>query len=162
MMNTGRLTVAQPSDTEVVLTRVFDAPRALVFRALTEPALLRRWFGPRGYELVVCEVDLRVGGRYFFVVRAPDGSEMGIRGVHTEIVVPERIRYTESSECDAVWGEDVEVIRTLSEQAGCTTMTTTLAFGSREVRDSLVGSGMEYCVAEGFDRLAEILTGVTA
>src|SRR5213593_2245886 len=77
MMNTGTLQVTTPTDREIVLTRVFDAPRRLVFDALTKPELLTRWFGPRGWSLVVCEVDLRVGGAWRFVLPAADGKDNG-------------------------------------------------------------------------------------
>src|SRR5258707_9300297 len=76
MKNTGTLKVTMPSDREVVLTRVFDAPRHLVFDAFSKPELLKRWFGPRGWSLVVCEVDLKVGGGFRFVLRGPDGKEI--------------------------------------------------------------------------------------
>src|SRR5205807_9494437 len=88
MKNTGTLKVTTPSDREIALTRVFDAPRPLVWDAFTKPELLKRWFGPRGWSLVVCEVDLRVGGGFRFVLRGPDGNEMGMRGSYREIVPP--------------------------------------------------------------------------
>jgi uncharacterized protein YndB with AHSA1/START domain len=77
MKNTGTLKVTTPTDREIVMTRVFDAPRRLVFDAFSKPELLKRWFGPRGWSLVVCEVDLKVGGGFRFVLRGPDGKEMG-------------------------------------------------------------------------------------
>src|SRR5881397_2975129 len=73
MRNTGTLQVTTPTDREIVMTRVFDAPRRLVFDAFSKPELLKRWFGPRGWSLVVCEVDLKVGGGFRFVLRGPDG-----------------------------------------------------------------------------------------
>jgi hypothetical protein len=84
MKNTGTLKVTTPTDREIVLTRVFDAPRHLVFDAFSKPELLKRWFGPHGWSLVVCEVDLKVGGGFRFVLRGPDGQEMGMRGVYRE------------------------------------------------------------------------------
>src|SRR5712691_7085974 len=96
MKNTGTLKVTTPTDREILLTRVFDAPRSLVFDALTQPELLKRWFGPRGWSLVVCEVDLRVGGSWRFRLRGPDGREMGMSGVYREIVLPERDAHTET------------------------------------------------------------------
>ena len=85
-----------PGDREIVMTRVFDAPRHLVFDAFTTPDLLKRWFGPRGWSLAVCEVDLKVGGSFRFVLRVPDGTDMGMRGVYREIVRPERSVHMES------------------------------------------------------------------
>jgi len=81
MRNTGSLKVTTPTEREVVLTRVFDAPRHLVYGALTKPELLKRWFGPRGWSLKVCEVDLRGGGAWRFVLHGPDGTDMGMSGV---------------------------------------------------------------------------------
>ena len=96
MKNTGTLKVVTQGDREIVMTRVFDAPRDLVFDALTKPELLKRWFGPHGWTLTECEVDLRVGGAWRFFSHGPGGRTMGMRGVYREIARPERIQYTES------------------------------------------------------------------
>ena len=159
MLNTGTLHVALPSDREVVLTRVFDAPRELVYDALTKPELLKRWFGPRGWSLVVCEVDLRVGGAWRFVLRGPDGAEMGMRGVYRELVRPERTVHTESF--DDYPGESV-VTGVLVERDGKTTLTGTVLYESKEVRDAVVSSGMEHGAAESYDKLAEQLATVAS
>src|SRR5439155_25403833 len=99
MQNTGTLKVTTPTDREIVMTRVFDAPRGLVFDAMTKPELLKRWlFGPPGWSMVVCEDDPRVGGAFRWVWRGPDGAEMAMRGVYREVVPPERIVRTESFE----------------------------------------------------------------
>lgn len=159
MKNTGTLTVSTPTDCEIVLTRVFAAPRRLVFDAWTRPELLRRWFGPHGYELVVCEIDLRVGGRWRYVLRAPDGAEMGLHGVYREIVVPKRLVTTEvKDDCDAQADVESLVTTTLVERDGMTTLTNTVLLPSRQVRDAVIESGMEHGVAEGYDRLAEVVT----
>src|SRR2546428_9607982 len=123
MKNTGTLKVTTPTEREIVLTRVFNAPRSLVFDALTRPELLKRWFGPRGWSLVVCEVDLRVGGAWRFVLRGPDGKDMGIGGVYREIVRPERSVHTESF--DDYPGESI-VTTVLVEDRGRTTLTGTV------------------------------------
>ena len=156
MKNTGSLKVTTPTDREVVLTRVFDAPRRLVFDAFTKPELLKRWFGPRGWSLVVCEIDLRVGGAWRFVLRGPDGTEMGMRGVYREITPPERSVHTESFDQFAHAGESV-VTTVLTEEAGKTTLAATVLYPSREVRDAVIGSGMEHGAAESYDKLAELL-----
>src|SRR2546428_8059955 len=96
MKNTGTLKVTTPSSREIVLTRVFDAPRRLVFDAFTKPELLKRWFGPRGWSMAVCEVDLKVGGAFRFVLHGPDGKEMGMRGVYKEIAAPASSVHMES------------------------------------------------------------------
>jgi uncharacterized protein YndB with AHSA1/START domain len=154
MKNTGTLKVTTPTDREIVLTRVFDAPRHLVFDAFSKPELLQRWFGPHGWSLVVCEVDLRVGGGFRFVLRGPDGKDMGMRGVYREIVPPERCVHMESF--DDYPGES-QVTSVFVEEHGQTTLTATVLYPSQEVRDMVIKSGMEHGVAESYDRLAELL-----
>jgi uncharacterized protein YndB with AHSA1/START domain len=154
MKNTGTLKVTLPSDCEVVLTRVFDAPRRLVFEALTNPELLKRWFGPRGFTLDVCEVDLRVGGGFRFLLRGPDGKECGMRGVYREINPPERTVHMESFD-DYPGASQVTTI--LTETDGKTTLTATVIYESREIRDAVIKYGMEDGAAETYDRLAELL-----
>jgi len=154
MKNTGTLKVTTPTDREIVLTRVFDAPRSLVFDAFTKPELLKRWFGPRGWSLAVCEVDLKVGGTFRFVLRGPDGTNMGMRGVYREIVPPERSVHVESF--DDFPGESL-VTAVLVEQGGKTTLTATVLYASQEVRDAVIQSGMEHGAAESYDKLAELL-----
>ena len=157
-MNTGTLTVTTPTEREIVLTRVFDAPRRLVFDAWTKPELLRRWFGPHGHELVVCEVDLRVGGTWRYVVRGPDGTEMHLHGVYLEIVAPERLVRTEANDdCDAEAGGESLVTTLLVERGGRTTLTSTVRYPSKQIRDAVISSGVEHGVAESYDRLAALL-----
>jgi uncharacterized protein YndB with AHSA1/START domain len=159
MLNTGTLHVALPSDREIVLTRVFDAPRELVYDALTKPELLKRWFGPRGWSLVVCEVDLRVGGAWRFVLHGPGGAQMGMRGIYRVLVRPERTVHTESF--DEYPGESV-VTGVLVERDGKTTLTGTVLYESKEIRDAVVSSGMEHGAAESYDKLAEQLASVAS
>jgi uncharacterized protein YndB with AHSA1/START domain len=159
MKNTGTLKVTTPNDREIVMTRVFDAPRRLVFEAFSKPELLKRWFGPRGWSLVVCEVDLRVGGGFRFVLRGPDGRDMGMRGTYREIVPPERSVHVESF--DDYPGESL-VTAVFTEQGGKTTLTVTVQYASREVRDAVIQSGMEHGAAESYDRLAELLAATPA
>jgi uncharacterized protein YndB with AHSA1/START domain len=154
MKNTGTLKVSLPTEREVVMTRVFDAPRRLVFDAVTKPELLRRWFGPRGWSLVVCEADLKVGGAWRWVLRGPDGRDMGMRGVYQEITPPERLVSTESF--DDYPGESLNTL-ILSEVDGKTTFTITVRYASQEIRDAVIKSGMEHGAAECYDKLAEML-----
>src|SRR5579872_7331565 len=154
MKNTGTLKVTTPTDREIVLTRVFDAPRRLVFDAFSKPELLKRWFGPRGWSLVVCEVDFKVGGGFRFVLRGPDGKEMGMRGVYREIVPPEHSVHMESF--DDYPGES-QVTSIFTQEGGKTTLTVTVEYESAYVRDMAVQSGMEHGAAETYDRLAEML-----
>jgi uncharacterized protein YndB with AHSA1/START domain len=136
------------------MTRVFDAPRHQVFDALTRPELLKRWYGPRGWSLVVCEVELKLGGGFRFVLRGPDGRDMGMRGVYREIVPPKRSIHTETF--DDFPGES-EVTTVLVEQDGKTTFTATVLYPSQEVREAVIKSGMEHGAAESYDKLAELL-----
>ena len=155
MKNTGNLKVTTPTDREVVMTRVFDAPRHLVFDAFSKPELLKRWFGPRGWSMSVCDVDLRVGGGFRFVLQGPDGQSMGMRGVYQEIDAPGRSVHLESF--DDFPGEPAVVTTVLEEQDGKTTMMVTVLSPSKEVRDAVLESGMEHGAAESYDRLAELL-----
>lgn len=147
--------ITTPSAREVVLQRAFAATREQVFRALTEPELLKRWYGPNGWQLIVCEIDLRVGGEFHFVSQGPTGKNVGQRGVYRELVRPERIVHTE-------WWEDWnpgECLATLelSEQAGLTRLTATTLFPSREVRDTILESGMKDNADQLYARLDELL-----
>jgi uncharacterized protein YndB with AHSA1/START domain len=155
------LKLTLPSDREVAMTRVFDAPREAVFDAWTKPEHLRRWFGSRTNKMIVCEVDLRVGGRYRFVWRLSEKEEMGIHGEYREIARPERLVNTEIFEgeyAEAMGGEEGGLnTLTLDERDGKTTMTLTSLYASKEVRDGVLATGMEEGAAESFDLLAELV-----
>lgn len=152
------LNVTTPTERELVMTRVFNAPRHLVFDALTKPELIRRWYGPAGWSMVVCEIDLRVDGAWRFVSRRPDGKQIGQRGVYREIVAPERLVSTESWED---WNPGELLVTTiLVEHAGTTTLTMTSLFPSQEVRDMLIKSGMTSGAAETYDKLAACLASM--
>ena len=145
-----------------MLTRVFAAPRRLVFDAWTKPELVRRWLlGPPGWTMPVCEIDLRVGGAYRFVWRGPDGTEMGMGGVHREITVPERIVTTQLFDQDWTGGETVGTL-VLVERDGMTTVTNTVLYASREARDAALKTGMADGVAAGYARLDELLAATRA
>jgi uncharacterized protein YndB with AHSA1/START domain len=159
MVEQKRLTVTTPSDREIVMTREFDAPRELVFEALTKPEHLVRWFGRRQDRLAVCEVDLRAGGSARYVWRFEDGSEMGITDVYREITPPERIVFAETFDepyTGEMGGETLNTL-TLEEGEGKTTLTGTTLYKSREDRDRALQTGMEVGAAETFDRLDELL-----
>ncbi len=158
MKNT--LQVATRGDRKIVMSRVFEAPRQLVFEACSKPEFVRRWLlGPDGWSMPVCEIDLRVGGSYRYVWRHNDGREMGMGGVYREIVVPERIVATEKF--DEAWypGEAVGTIL-LVEQSGKTTLTQTILYDSRETRDAVLKSPMEKGVAASYDRLEAVLASM--
>ncbi|MDR3621988.1 MAG: SRPBCC family protein [Paludisphaera borealis] len=149
----GSTTFTTPSDREIVMTRVFDAPRRLVFEAWTNPEHLPRWMlGPGGWTMPVCEIDLRPGGMWRFVWRGVDGAEMEMSGVYKEVTPPDRLVSTESWGGD--WPETLKTL-TLSEEDGKTTVTSTVLYPSKEARDAALQTGMKEGVNGSFDRLAE-------
>jgi uncharacterized protein YndB with AHSA1/START domain len=151
-------TYTTPSDREVVLTRVFDAPRALVFEAWTSPEHLPHWMlGPEGWRMTVCEIDLRPGGAWRFVWRNVDGSEMEMSGVYQEVSAPERVVSAESWGGD--WPETLNTLQ-LTEAGGKTTVTQTILYPSQEARDAALATGMKAGMDAGFARLEEYLAAM--
>ena len=154
----GVTTYATPSDREVVVTRVVDAPRRLVFDAMSNPKHVPQWLtGPAGWTMPVCEIDLRPGGAWRYVYRQPDGAEMTLQGSYREVAPPERIVSTES------WGPEwPETINTLvlTEAAGQTTITMTIRYPSQEARDAALRSGMKDGMDQGFARLDGLLASL--
>lgn len=164
MPKSGDLKLDIRGDREIVMTRDFNAPRHLVFDAFTKPELIRRWLlGPDGWSMPVCEVDLRIGGRYRYVWRKNDGSqEMGMGGVFRDVDKPKRVINTEKF--DEAWYPGEAVDTTLFvENSGKTTVTQTVQYASKEARDGVLKSDMESGVARSYDRLDEMLTaGISA
>jgi uncharacterized protein YndB with AHSA1/START domain len=151
----GVTTFTTPSDRELVMARVFDAPRRLVFDAWTSPEHLPHWMlGPSGWTMPVCEIDLRPGGAYRYVWRRSEGTEMEMGGVYKEIAPPERLVATESWGGD--WPETINTL-TLSEEDGKTTISLRVLYPSKEARDAALKTGMKEGVSLSFDRLAEHL-----
>jgi uncharacterized protein YndB with AHSA1/START domain len=151
--------VTTPSDREVRMTRLFDAPRALVFEAMSRPEHIVQWWGRlgEGYSVPVCEVDLRVGGRWRFVNRHP-GGDAEFYGVYREVSPPDRIVFTEIF---APFPEAESVVTsTLTEESGKTRMTVTVLYPSKEVRDQVLQSGMAHGAAISYDRLEEVAAGL--
>ena len=162
MTTPGTLTVTTPSDREIVMTRAFDAPRTLVWEALTTPALLQRWLlGPPGWTMTTCEMDLRVGGAYRYEWRKDTGTVMGMGGVLREVVAPERMTATEKFDQSWYPGEAL-VSQVLTERDGKTTITMTLRYESKEARDMVVKSGATAGMETGYARLAELLAATPA
>jgi len=151
----GETTFTTPSDREIVMTRVVNAPRRLVWDAWTKPEHLPHWMlGPAGWTMPVCEIDLRPGGAWHFLWRKSDGSELEMRGAYKEIAPPERLVSTES------WGGDwPETLNTLvlTEKDGKTTISQTVLYPSKDARDAATKTGMKDGVSESYDRLAEYL-----
>jgi uncharacterized protein YndB with AHSA1/START domain len=153
------LEVTTPTDREIVITRTFDAPRRLVFDAMSKADLLQRWLsGPPGWSMTVCESDPKVGGTFRHVWRNTDGTEMAMRGVYREVVPPERIVRTETFEfgCAPQMGEQLGTLL-LTEDDGRTKLTLTILYPTKEARDGAVASGMERGVAASYNHLDELL-----
>ncbi|GEM_PF-167801 len=150
------LTVTTPSEREIRLTRIFDAPRARVFEAWTKPELMKRWFAPRGWTLATCESEMKAGGALRMVWQGPRGESMGLRGIYREVAPPVRIVHTEVF--DDPWYPGEAVATTEFEERGrLTTMTMTILYASQQIRDEVLQSGMDRGVGQTCDRLAEFL-----
>lgn len=148
----GDTTLTTPSDCEIVMTRVVEAPRRLVWEAWTKPEHLPNWMlGPAGWTMPICEVDLRPGGAWRFVWRRENGEELEMRGVYREIVPPERLVSTES--WGGQWPETLNTLQ-LSEADGRTTIQQRIQYPSRAARDAASQCGMLQGASESFDRLA--------
>ncbi|RLP94231.1 ATPase [Micromonospora sp. BL4] len=150
------LVVHTVGDREIVLSRLFDAPAHLVFAAFTEPTLLVRWYGARGWRLDQCDVDLRVGGRWRFVSLGPEGARMVQAGVYRRIEPPHRLVCTELFDDQSYPGETL-VSHEFTELAGRTTVTTTLRYATPQGRDTVLRYPMTRGVGQSYTRLAEVL-----
>jgi len=153
-----KLELTTPSDREIVMTRVFDASREMVFGAFTKPELIKRWMlGPDGWSMPECDVDLRPGGTFRWLWHKDDDSmEFGASGTFKRLERPESIVRTEKLGAPMETPE-VLVTTTFVERGGTTAVTMTMLFGSREERDEALESGMEYGVVASYDRLADLL-----
>jgi uncharacterized protein YndB with AHSA1/START domain len=158
MKNAATLQITAAGEREIVVTRVFDAPRSLVWEAHTRPELLKKWLlGPDGWALVVCDVDLRVGGAYRWVWRKEKtGKDMGLGGVYREVVAPERLVSTERFDDPWYPGEGLNTL-VLTEKGGKTTLVQTTLYESREARDGVLQSRMEEGMVASYDRLERLL-----
>ena len=154
--NSGSFQVSTPSDCEIRLTRLFDAPRRLVFEAMTKPEHVRQWWGRlgEGYSVPVCEVDFRVGGKWRFVNRHPKG-EAAFHGEYREIDPPARVVFTEIFE---QFPDTVSVVTAeLIEEDGKTRLIATVRYPSIQVRDGVMASGMAKGAGISYDRLEDLL-----
>jgi uncharacterized protein YndB with AHSA1/START domain len=162
-MTTDKAQVTLPSDREVKVTRSFRAPGALVYRAYTEPELVRRWLlGPPGWTMPICEMDVRVGGQYRWRWQSEEkGSEFGFSGTFREVQPPSRIVHTEAYDPGTVGGpypgEPALVTATFTEDGGVTTMTSLIDFGSKEARDKAVATGMTDGMEQSYQLLDRLL-----
>ena len=157
-MTHAQVKITPSGDRDLVMTRDFAAPRKLVYDAHTKPELVRQWLlGPPGWTMPVCDMDVRVGGRYRWEWRKEtDGTTMGMGGVYREVKAPERLVSTEKF--DDAWypGESLNTL-VLVEKGGRTTLTQTMRYESREAREAVIKSGMEQGVAASYDRLDDVL-----
>jgi uncharacterized protein YndB with AHSA1/START domain len=153
----GKLKVTLPSDTEILMTRVFDAPRRLVFEAMTKAEYVRRWWCCMdGFTMTVCEVDLRVGGRWRYVMVGPHG-EVAFNGVYKEIVAPERVVHSEYFE---PYPDGIIVTLTLEERDGKTYYSSLSRAVSKEQRDIIIASGMEGGADLALDKMEEVAQSI--
>jgi uncharacterized protein YndB with AHSA1/START domain len=153
----NRMTMILPSDREIVLSRVFDAPRRLVFEAWTRPEHVRRWYGCGAFELVACEIDLRVGGAWRYTLRESDRLIHTMQGVYREISPPSRLVYTEQYVTPGFTSKEALVTVLLAEHDGMTILTSTVLHASKADRDAHLATGMEKGAGTTLDRLAEHL-----
>jgi uncharacterized protein YndB with AHSA1/START domain len=161
MTKTGALQISTPTDLDVVITRVLDAPRGIVFDAFTKPDIVRRWLlGPPGWTMPVCEIDLRVGGKYRYVWKSADGHRMAMGGAFKEIVRPSRMVATQLFDEDWTGGETL-VMTEIVEQKGKSTVTTTVHYASRDARDAALQTGMAQGMEAGYERLDDLLKETT-
>ena len=157
--NSDSFKVTTPSDTEIHFSRIFDAPRHLVFEAMTRPEHVRNWWGNlgEGYSVPVCEIDLRVGGAWRFVNRHPNG-EAAFHGEYLEIVPPSRLAFTEIFE---EFPDSISWVTTdLIDEDGKTRMSATVRYESRDVRDMVISTGMEKGAAISYDRLEDLVVAM--
>ena len=153
----GTATVELQGDREILVTREFNAPKHLVYRTITEPELVKRWWNAKRGEVTTCEIDLRVGGAWRYVMVTPDGQEVGFHGTFTEIVPEERVVQTELYEMPGLTEDDANVNScTLTEHDGRTTMTVVVRAVSPESRTMQLATGMEAGMQDAYDLLEEV------
>jgi uncharacterized protein YndB with AHSA1/START domain len=158
----GALQITTPSDREIRITRSFDAPRMMVWDAYTRPDLVKRWLGAMpGWHWVVCEMDVREGGRYRWGWRGPDGAELALGGEYREVLPGERLVSTERYEQQWYEGDAVGTVE-FTEANGRTTLVTTLCYASKEVRDDVLQSPATSGMESGYAVLDELLASLPA
>ena|SRR5687767_5276714 len=154
----NRMVLTLPSDLEIVITREFNAPRRRVFEAWTKPQHVRQWYGCGEAQLISCEIDLRVGGDYRYVLIGPDGNEHVMSGRYLEIVAPDRLVYTERYVSEQFESEEAFVTITFAERDGRTKLTSTVLHKSAANRDMHLNSGVEKGASLTLDRLEQHLS----
>jgi uncharacterized protein YndB with AHSA1/START domain len=157
MVGSGTATVELPTDEQILITREFDAPKHLVYKAYTTPELVKRWWSGQKGEMTIAEIDLRVGGKWRFVMVAGEGFEVAFHGEYQEIVPDERLVSTEIYEIPDQ-GDSPPTVNTatFTETDGRTTLTVLVECPSKELRDTIIDSGMEGGMQESFDALERV------
>jgi uncharacterized protein YndB with AHSA1/START domain len=157
MVSSGTATVELPTDEQILITREFDAPKHLVFRAYTTPELVKRWWSGQKGEVTIAEIDLRVGGKWRYVMVASEGFEVAFHGEYQEIVPDERLVSTEIYEIPDQ-GDSPPTVNTatFTEADGRTTLTVLVECPSKELRDTIIDSGMESGMQESYDALERV------
>src|SRR3712207_5618687 len=155
--SSGTATVSLPSDTEILITREFDAPKHLVYKAWTTPELVRRWWNAKRGEVTVADIDLRVGGTWRYVMVTPEGFEVAFHGEYREIVPNERIVSTEVYEMPGASDSDGTLnTAAFTETDTGTTLTIHVQAPSKEIRDAIIASGMEAGMQDALDLLEDV------
>jgi uncharacterized protein YndB with AHSA1/START domain len=158
-----KVNVTTPSDREIVITRLFNAPRAMVWEAMSKPELLKRWLsGPPGWSWVTLDDDPRAGGTFRWVWRSPDGSEMTLRGVYEQVQPPERVSRTEVFDFGGTPVGEQHATLVLVEKNDQTSLTLTLVYSSKEARDAALASGVERGLEAGYEKLDDLLASQPA
>jgi len=161
--SSGKATVTLPSDTQILIEREFDAPRHLVYRACTEPELVKRWWSGKRGEVTLAEIDLRVGGTWRYVMTANEGFEVAFHGTYREVVPNERVVSTELYEGVPGATEDDATVNTMTLidlGDGRTKLTTLVVCPTTQIRDAIIESGMEGGMQEAFDKLEEVASSL--
>ena len=162
MTSSRKATVTLPTDTQIHITREFDAPRHLVYKAYTTPELVKKWWSAKRGEVTIAEIDLRVGGRWRFVMVADGGFEVGFHGVYREIVPNERLVSTEAYEGIPNPDDNASVnTLMLAEKKGRTMLTVICEYGNQQTRDMVIQSGMESGMQDAFDLLEEVAQSIS-
>ncbi len=163
-MTSNRATVTLPTDEQILVQREFDAPRELVYKAYTTPDLVSRWWHAKRGDVTLVEIDLRVGGRWRYVMVTPDGTEVGFHGEYREIVPNERLVSTEAFEGlpQGVSEEDAATLNTatFTEAEGRTTLTLLIQANSKASRDAIIASGMEDGLQDALELLEQVAASI--
>jgi uncharacterized protein YndB with AHSA1/START domain len=154
----NKLVITTPSDREILMTRDFDAPRALVWEMFTKPEHLKQWWGHGFHQSVSVEMDVRVGGTYRYVGKSADGTLVPFKGEYREIDAPNRIVFTEIFDVDMARDHPAVITTTFTEANGKTTMNVLCRYDTKETRDIVLSSGMEHGAAASYDEIERMLS----